>query len=63
MSGGRAGRRKQKKWRAKYVNAVRLKNASICLNCGRPGPHFVPPGFGTPGFFMCKPLDNPSNTP
>lgn len=25
-----------------------------CPNgCGEKGPHFVPPGFGDPGFFIC----------
>ena len=26
-----------------------------CPNCGEEGPHFVPPCFGDPGFFHCKP--------
>ena len=30
---------------------------SKCINCGEEGPHFVPPGGGDPGFFMCKPKD------
>lgn len=30
----------------------------LCLNgCGEPGPHFVPPSFGDPGFFMCTPTE------
>lgn len=24
-----------------------------CSNCGEKGPHFVPPCFGDPGFFIC----------
>jgi hypothetical protein len=42
----------------------------LCLNgCGEPGPHFVPPSFGDPGFFMCTPkeesndLGDPGNDP
>lgn len=31
-------------------------------NCGEPGPHFIPPGFGSPGMFMCKPLENTDET-
>jgi len=28
----------------------------LCMNgCGEPGPHFVPPCFGDPGFFICTP--------
>lgn len=30
----------------------RLK-AGICPSCGEKGPHFVPPGFGSQGFFFC----------
>lgn len=30
-----------------------------CPNgCGEPGPHFVPPSFGDPGFFMCTPRED-----
>jgi hypothetical protein len=25
----------------------------LCMACGEPGPHFVPPSFGDEGFFMC----------
>ena len=25
-----------------------------CINCGKPGPHFVPPSFGEKGFFTCE---------
>src|SRR3990167_3295484 len=25
----------------------------VCLNCGKPGQHFVPPSFGDPGAFTC----------
>jgi len=30
-----------------------------CPNCGEPGPHFVPPSLGEPGFFLC---DRPTET-
>jgi len=26
----------------------------ICSNCGIGGSHFVPPGFGSGGFFACE---------
>ena len=25
-----------------------------CINCGREGPHYVPPCLGDPGFFACE---------
>jgi hypothetical protein len=25
-----------------------------CMNCGRPGAHFLPPSLGEPGFFICE---------
>jgi len=28
--------------------------ARPCSNCGEQGPHFVPPSFGDPGFFICE---------
>ena len=28
-----------------------------CSNCGEEGPHFVPPSFGDPGFFICVSLE------
>jgi len=27
---------------------------SLCPNCGKPGPHFVPPSLGEVGFFTCE---------
>jgi hypothetical protein len=27
----------------------------ICTNCDLPGSHYVPPGFGTEGGFICLP--------
>lgn len=29
--------------------------AALCPNCGKPGPHFVPPSLGEPGFYICEP--------
>ena len=31
----------------------------ICPNCGQPGPHYVPPALGDPGFFACEALNKP----
>lgn len=58
MSGGKAKRRAQQKWRRDYAFKIR-HDASVCSNCGDKGPHFVPPSFGEPGFYMCtKPATN-----
>ena len=27
---------------------------SLCPQCGKPGPHFVPPSLGDAGFFSCQ---------
>lgn len=27
----------------------------VCRNCGEKGRHFAPPGFGSPGMYICKP--------
>lgn len=33
------------------------RSPNLCPNgCGQPGPHFVPPSLGEPGFYLCKPL-------
>ena len=34
------------------------KHGPACPNCGEPGPHFAPPGFGSPGTFICKPPEH-----
>ena len=34
----------------------------ICMRCSEPGPHYVPPGGGTTGFFMCDPDDKPESS-
>lgn len=26
----------------------------LCNHCGEPGPHFAPPSFGEPGFYICE---------
>lgn len=28
---------------------------ALCVNCGKPGRHFVPPSMGEEGFFSCDP--------
>lgn len=35
---------------------------SLCPNCQRPGPHFVPPSFGEEGFYLCEPSSPPKLT-
>lgn len=48
-------RRAQAARRAANVNAMPAvrKLLAKCRNCGEPGPHFVPPSLGEPGFYMC----------
>lgn len=29
-----------------------------CVNCGKEGPHFVPPSLGEPGFYACEKMGN-----
>lgn len=51
-------KRGQKQYR-RTAASIRIEglNARQCMNgCGEPGPHFVPPSFGDPGFFTCTPL-------
>ena len=36
----------------KEIAQKRFKNR-LCMNCGKKGPHFVPPSLGEPGFYMC----------
>lgn len=31
-----------------------------CINCGKPGAHFVPPSFGEEGFYTCGPKETPN---
>lgn len=53
-------KRKHKK-RVRAAAAYR-KPEPPCLNCGKPGRHFVPPSFGEPGFFACSGQEPRSNT-
>lgn len=50
-----SGRRRRDKKQFQYPHA--FPPPAICKNCGEPGPHFVPPSFGYPGFFMCLPTE------
>lgn len=34
----------------------------VCRNCGEKGRHFAPPGFGSPGVFICKAKDGEPTT-
>lgn len=36
---------------------------SLCPNCGQPGPHYVPPSCGDPGFFACEALNRKPGIP
>lgn len=47
-------RKKNRRQAAYRKSAAALKLSPICRNCGEPGPHFVPPCFGGPGFYMCE---------
>ena len=49
----RRDRRRGKKKQAKTFLPLGHK----CSNCGEDGPHFVPPSFGDPGFYMCTPKE------
>lgn len=50
MTLSRDRRRKKKKYTPPSALAKML---ATCLNCGEPGPHFVSPSFGDPGFYIC----------
>jgi hypothetical protein len=50
-------KRKQKK--IKRRGSVYRKPAPACPNCGKPGPHFVPPSFGNGGFYLCTKFPQP----
>ena len=49
----RRDRRRQKK---KSPNPSNFGRPLCPNNCGEPGPHYAPPGFGSGGFFICTPL-------
>ena len=42
-------------------NAKELKDRfgkkTVCLNCGRPGSHYVAPCFGDSGFYACDAIN------
>lgn len=37
------------------MNNIRKSEKCICPNCGKEGPHYVPPSLGEEGFFVCDP--------
>ena len=49
-------RRERAAKRHRWVRAANAKNGLVprCWNCGEAGPHFVPPSFGDPGFYICE---------
>lgn len=50
-------KRAQRKRDTPPVPRAKSPFGGLCPNgCGEPGPHFVPPSFGDPGFFICTPL-------
>ena len=55
MNGRAKRRRKTIERRAKLIER---HGHRLCMNgCGKPGPHFVPPSMGEPGFYSCTPLN------
>ena len=55
---GRAKRKKraQRARDAKPLPKARDPFAGLCPNgCGKPGPHYIPPSLGDPGFYACHP--------
>jgi hypothetical protein len=59
------GRNKRKKKAQRNRDTIAIDKRirdpwrGMCPNgCGEPGPHFVPPGFGSPGVFVCTPKEN-----
>ena len=59
-SGYKKRSKKYRKWLATKApqpipKGVRNPFGRLCPNgCGEPGPHFVPPSFGSPGVFICR---------
>ena len=47
-------RRLQALKRSIRVRSYGIKLSWACPNCGDEGPHFVPPSFGEPGFYICS---------
>jgi hypothetical protein len=33
---------------------IRRQSETACINCDKPGAHFVPPSLGEEGFFACE---------
>ena len=50
--------RKERRERTERWNRL----IGLCRTCGEKGRHFAPPGFGSPGMFICKPKneENPA---
>lgn len=48
-------RRERAAKRRQWVESANRRKGLVkrCLNCGEAGPHFVPPSFGDPGFYIC----------
>ena len=44
--------KRSKKKKSRKIETVTY---TWCPNCGKQGPHFVPPSFGEDGFFICEP--------
>jgi len=49
---------KNRKKIPKYKKKKHKFSDGICPNCGVRDSHFCPPGFGDPGFFICKKKEN-----
>lgn len=47
-------RRDRKRGKKRTPDVSKFRPVSKCINCGEPGPHYVPPGFGDKGFFACE---------
>lgn len=47
---------RDKRRRRAVSRSAATKSRDLCWNgCGQPGPHFVPPSMGEPGFYTCTP--------
>lgn len=47
-------RRKAAERRAAYLQHGARKKIPCMNGCGDFGPHYIPPSFGDPGFYMCE---------
>lgn len=55
--------RKKRKPPVEMTRWERMQSG-LCPNCTQRGLHYIPPGSGVGGFFMCEPVDGekePSN--